>query len=79
VKVASLIMVSSGIRIGGLLMLKVKHLDLEKYSDIAVLTVPPEASKARIGYYTFISPEAREALTEYLNRRARTGEERGKQ
>jgi integrase len=69
VKVAVLIMVSSGIRVGGLLMLKVKDVDFEKYSDIAVLKIPPEASKARVGYYSFISPEARVALQGYLGRR----------
>lgn len=63
----TLILTSSGMRVGTLLKLKLKHVDLESYEDLAIVEVPPEASKTTgVGYFTAINLEAKNALNQYL-------------
>lgn len=73
----TLILASSGMRVGSLIELRLKHLDRERFPDIAILEVPPESSKRGIGYFTAITPEAREALEKSLERRREKGETLG--
>jgi integrase len=68
------LMSSSGIRENTLVNLTLGNLDLESYQDIGVIRVKPEATKERVSYLTFISPEARELLKQYLDLRSRRGE-----
>jgi integrase len=68
------VMSSSGIRENTLVNLTLGDLDLESYQDMGVIRVKPEATKERVSYLTFISPEARELLKRYLNLRSRRGE-----
>jgi integrase len=48
--------------------------DLETYQDIGVVRVRPEATKERVTYLTFVSPEAKVLLKRYLDLRFRKGE-----
>jgi len=74
---AILTLASSGMRVGSLIKLKLKHMDLDRYPDIGVIEVPPEANKAGVGYFTCVTPEAKDAFKKYLERRRRSGEELG--
>ena len=71
------ILASSGMRVGSLVELKMKHLNLNSFPDVAILEVPPTATKGGIGYFTAITSEAREALEKSLERRLEKGEELG--
>jgi len=73
----TLILASSGMRIGSLIKLRLKHLNLDSFPDIAVIEVPPEATKGGIGYFAAVTPEAREALEKSLERRREKGEDLG--
>lgn len=73
----TLTLASSGMRVGSLIKLRLKHLNLESFPDIAIIEVPPGATKGGIGYYTAITPEAREALVKSLERRREKGEDLG--
>lgn len=73
-KVSIMVMATSGIRIGALINLKIKDIDLIKDEQIGFITVPPELSKTRIGYFTFFTPESKEIINQYLNHRKKTGE-----
>jgi len=64
---------SSGVREGTLSGLRVKDIDLDTYPDIAIVRVPSELNKARIPYITFLSPQARVLLEEYLEVRRSKG------
>ena len=70
----TLVLASSGMRIGSLTKLLFKHLNLQSFPDIAILEVPPYAAKGGIGYYTAITLEAREALLKHLAQREQKGE-----
>jgi integrase len=74
-KVAVLLLVSSGVRVGTLVKLKVKDVDLNRYNDIGVVYVRPETTKEGEGYVTFITPEAKRYLTEWLEYRKRKNEQ----
>jgi integrase len=63
--------VSSGVREGTLAELQVGDIDFNAYEDIALVKVRPEIAKQRIGYVTFITPEAKKALKQYLDLRKR--------
>jgi len=65
---------SSGVRDITLVNLKVGNVDLDSYEDVGVVIVKPMASKQRIGYVTFITPEAKNFLRSYLDMRRRRGE-----
>jgi hypothetical protein len=65
----SLILESSGMRVGTLSQLRMMHVDFETDPEIAILDVPPEANKAGVGYFTCISPEARKALERHIEQR----------
>ena len=69
-----LVLASSGMRIGSLIKLRLKHLNLDAFSDIAILEVPPKAAKGGIGYFTCITFEAREALEKHFSQRVENGE-----
>lgn len=73
-KASIFIMATSGIRIGGLTQLKLEHNDLNKDPQIWVIRVPPEASKTRIGYFSFITEEAIGVLKQHLDYREKIGE-----
>ncbi len=68
----ALILVSSGIRIGALLELKFKHVKMDL--DCPMITVGAEFSKNRQGYITFMSPEAKVTLQQYVKERTLNGE-----
>jgi site-specific recombinase XerD len=61
------VMSSSGIRENTLVNLTVGDVDLETYSDLGVIRVRPEATKERVTYVTFLSPEAKALLKQYLD------------
>ena len=69
-----LTLASSGMRVGGLTKLKLKHVDLKTYPDVGVIEVPPYANKAGVGYYTCVTSETKEALGKHLQKRRRNGE-----
>jgi len=73
-RVIALVAASSGVREGTLAKLSVEDVDFNSYSDVAVVTVKPEVSKGKVGHVTFITPEARNVLLQYLNLRKRRGE-----
>ncbi len=68
----ALILVSSGIRIGALVELKFKHVKMDL--DCPMITVGAEFSKNRQGYITFMSPEAKVTLQQYVKERELNGE-----
>ena len=70
-----LLAVSSGLREGTLAELQIGDVDFDAYEDVAVIKVRPEAAKQRIGYVAFATPEAKNALKQYLElRKRRKGE-----
>jgi integrase len=71
------LLTSSGIRVGALAGLRLKHLDLDRYPDVAVIHVPTELNKSRIPYVTFITPQAKRSLKAYLSSREKKGERLG--
>jgi len=77
-KVAIAILISSGIRVGALLGLKLKDiaLDYDASTGISKIVVPEELSKNGFSYTTFMSSEATKLLKEYLEyRKKKRGEE----
>jgi integrase len=66
-KTLALIAISSGLRIGSILQLQLKHIDLER--EVPLVSPPPETTKNRRRFHTFISPEAKEVLLQYLKDR----------
>lgn len=68
---------SSGIRIGGFRGLRFKHIkdDLNRDLNSYMVEVPRELDKARRGYITFITPQARDILLTYKKERE-TAEEK---
>jgi site-specific recombinase XerD len=64
---------SSGVREGALAGLKVKNVDLDLYPDVGVVRVPAELNKSRIAYVSFITPQTRSLLEEYLETRRAAG------
>lgn len=69
-----LILASSGLRVGSLILLRIKHLNLDSFPDIGVLEIFPKAAKGGIGYYSCITFEARDALEKHLKQRTQNGE-----
>jgi len=69
-----LFLVSSGVREGTLLKLRLENIDFESYEDVAVVKVPSSYAKQRVRYVTFLTPEAKETLRHYLEVRKRSGE-----
>ena len=59
-----LVLASSGMRIGESLSLDISDIDMN--TDPVMINIRPENTKTKKGRYTFITAEAREALTEYL-------------
>ena len=81
-RAAILILASSGLRPGTLLSLKVGDVNFN-YPDVAAIKVKRKRGRKFIGksrrsqgrvFYTFITPEAKEALKKYLEERKRAGE-----
>ncbi len=73
-KAVILIFASSGVRVGAFEEMKIKHLDpIDQKGNVvaAKLTIYPKSEEE---YYTFISPEAYEAVQEHINYRKRMGE-----
>jgi len=70
----TLVLASSGMRIGSLVDLTLKHLNWDSFSDLAILEVPPESAKGGTGYYTCITFEAQQALKKHLASREQKGE-----
>lgn len=70
-KAIILLFSSSGIRVGGLTKLQLKHLKpVNKYNLYRIEVY----KKAREEYITFCTPEARKAIDDYLNWRGKQGE-----
>jgi len=70
-----LLAVSSGMREGTLAELQTGDIDFDAFEDVAVIKVRPEAAKQRVGYVAFATPEAKNALKQYLElRKRRKGE-----
>jgi len=65
-------LISSGMRIGALLKLKLKDVDMGY--DCPLIKISPEITKMRQGYITFMSKEAKQILTVYLRERELNGE-----
>jgi integrase len=81
-RAAILVLSSSGLRIGTLLSLKVGDADFS-YPDVARIKVERKRGRKFMGkrmgsqgrvFFTFITPEARKSLQEYLEERKRTKE-----
>ncbi|MBA7674491.1 hypothetical protein ES703_82705 [subsurface metagenome] len=70
----TLTLASSGMRVGSLIKLRLKHLNLDSFPDLAVIEVFPEAAKGGIGYFTCVTLEAREALDKHFTQRMQNGE-----
>ena len=66
-KTLALIAISSGLRIGSILRLKLKDVDLSR--EIPLVSPLPETTKRHVRFHTFLSPEAKEALLQYLKDR----------
>ena len=82
-RAAILVLSSSGLRIGTLLSLVVGDVDLTSYPDVARIKVERKRGRKFVGkrrggqgrvYFTFCTPEAKKALTEYFEARKRAGE-----
>lgn len=72
-RVAVLIMVSTGMRIGGLRELQIG--DLKKIDEFGLYMIWVYNRFRKDRYYTFTTPEAANAIDEYLEYRKRIGEE----
>ncbi|MCX8182773.1 MAG: site-specific integrase [Candidatus Methanomethyliaceae archaeon] len=66
-------LVSSGLRVGALIRLQLKDVDFDY--ECPLVKVSPRASKARQGYLTFFSPEAKSLIKSYLEDRKNKGEQ----
>jgi len=71
-----LFMLSSGVRIGAALQLKINDLHLEEYPPVA--DILPEYTKGKIGRTVFFTPEAKDALNAWLNIKDKYQKKRGK-
>jgi hypothetical protein len=65
-------MASSGIRVGAISLIQLKHLQKLDDNNIYKITVYPED---REEYFTFCSPECTSAIDYYLDYRRRNGEQ----
>jgi len=81
-RAALLMLTSGGFRVGTLLSLKVGDVDFN-YPDVACVKVEKRLGRKFVSkragrsgrvYFTFITPEAKKALKQYLEERERTGE-----
>lgn len=72
-KVAILIMLSTGMRIGGLRELQIDNIKKIEEYELYLIWVYNRSGKAR--YYTFCTPECAVAIDEYLEYRKRIGEQ----
>lgn len=59
--------VSSGLRIGTLIALRVDDLDFNIDDKIVLIRVRPELSKTKIGHWAIINDEARSLLKQYID------------
>ena len=76
-KAAVLIMSSTGMRVGGLVEIRLKHLQKWKIDNAGirhVYKIIVYAKSSRHRYFTFCSPEAAKAIDDYLEMRKRHGE-----
>ena len=73
-RVVPLVAASSGMRVASIAGLTVGEVDLETFDDVAVIRVRPDIAKGKVGYVTFLTPEAKSALIESLERRRNKGE-----
>jgi integrase len=76
-KAAVLLMASTGMRVGGLAEIRLKHIQrcyIDDFKENYVYKIIVYGSSSRHKYTTFCSPEAANALDEYLNMRKRYGE-----
>ena len=67
-----LVAVSSGLRRGSLLALKFKDIDLEQ--EVPAIKPRPETTKGKVRFFTFITPEAKQAILLYRKEREMRGE-----
>jgi len=72
IRLAVLLMATSGLRIGVLPKLKIKHIDFK--SDPVKITVPAWINKSKFSYFTYITPETVKILKAYLDERKKNGE-----
>lgn len=71
-KVAILVMVSSGVRVGGLVSIKIKDLEyIDEYKLYRIFIYSEDIDDT---YYTFCTPEAAQYIQLYLETRKRQGE-----
>jgi len=68
-RVIVLLLASSGMRVGAITSLKIRHLDADKHDMITIYEKTPEQ------YFSFITPECKKAVDAYLDMRSRHGEE----
>ena len=67
-RVIILLLASSGMRVGAISNLKIRHLDANNHNKITIYEKTPEQ------YFSFITPEAKKAIDAYLDMRKRHGE-----
>lgn len=67
-RVIVLLLASSGMRVGAISNLKIRHLDADNHNNITIYEKTPEQ------YFSFITPEAKKAVDAYLDMRKRHGE-----
>ena len=71
-KVQALLAISSGMRMGAILRIQFKNVDLN--DEIPLVIVPDELSKGTKAYVTFLTPEVKQLMTDYVNQRKEHGE-----
>jgi integrase len=82
-RAAIMVLSSSGLRVGTMLSLRVGDVDFENYPDVAKIRVERRRGRKFVGkrrggqgkmFFTWITEEAKKALSEYLEGRRRAGE-----
>jgi integrase len=67
-RVIILLLASSGMRVGAISSLKIRNLEADNHNKITIYEKSPEQ------YYSFITPECKKAVDQYLDMRSRYGE-----
>ena len=71
-RVLMLTAISSGLRVGNIPKIQLKHVDLTR--EVPVVKVPREITKGRKSFVCFLTPEAKQAIQAYLKQREIRGE-----
>lgn len=71
-RVLMLVLVSTGLRVGSVPKIQLKHVDLTR--EVPVVKVPKEITKGRKSFVAFLTPEAKQTIAAYLKQRELRGE-----